>query len=477
MSRPIEVLSVAPHFGTGSIPFAGHEEAYQLGLASAAASIGVAWTILVPERSSVETADTVRCLDPAGPDRIARSLEEFLAGREPSDGCTTCVVVYEGNVDLAAAVATLARAHPQTRFLVNLFRSEAGLEAPLVRRRSDAVAVELAPFSPETLSVRLKAIGRLEWPKNLVVTAETEQKALMARSAGIPVDGVWQLHSQMAIDAAPPSTALTHAEDASERHRQRWQVRVLVGLRSSQLHLPIVRDVIDVIDGVCRHDRESLRWVMSGRFDTDRRTRTALRRLERAGVDLSATAHDGPLANDAYARQFLAVDALWMPTAWPYRVQSSGKALDALVLGCPVIAPAGTAGARAMGRWVPGAPSYGSTTEASQLFLRLPTLIGTLREGLAASSEAIRAAYSPQATVRWVLDRVSTARVQERSGAVITHEHEHPDPSDPLLPAKASRLPTRVMRRLRREGASLARMARGLPRGLAALRREVLQRR
>jgi hypothetical protein len=299
-----------------------------------------------------------------------------------------------------------------------------------------------------------------------VLTAESDAKALMARSAGLPVRSVWQLHSEMAAIDAPATKDTARSDDA--------RIRVLVALRSSQLHAPLVRDVLDVIDGVRRADRSDvIEWVMSGRFDADRRVTRALRRIERAGVRV--TRHEHPLEPDAYAQGFLDVDAVWMPATWPYRIQSSGKALDALVLGRPVIAPAGTAGAGAMARWVPGAPAYGTTAEAIQLFLRLPTLNDTLTAGLRDAHSAIRERSSPTATVGWILDALRSpepgtegeihrgaSAVSSRASGPVTAAGRSADRAGGL---GVGQVAPRMARRVR----SAVRMLAGLPRGVEAL--------
>jgi hypothetical protein len=406
----LEVLSVAPEFGTGHVPFTGHEEVYQLGLSRAAAGVGIPWTILVPDAAETVGTPVVACLDPSSPESLVASLEAQLRERSQADGRTIGVFIYEGDTGIALAMATLAARHPHIRFLVNLFRSEAGLDAPLVRRKRYSTQEQLSAYSLSALARRLAPLGRSTWPANLRITAETDAKKLLARSVGVPVSDVWRLHSSVAERDA------SHCEQSS-RGRHGGPVRVLVAVRSSRLHPPLVEEVLDVIARVGRVDGgQAVEWVMAGRFDDHPRVRRGLRLLGRAGVQLRI--EDRPLDPDAYAEVFRAADAVWMPTVWPYRVQSSGKALDALVLGRPIIAPAGTFPASAMQRWIPGAPAYGSTTEAAQTFLRLPSMIGLLQSELDRQAAEIRAAYHPETTVRWLdehLRRPSEVGGTERS--------------------------------------------------------------
>lgn len=393
-SAGLEILSVAPSFGTGRMPFAGHEETYQLGLSRAAAAAGIPWTILAADTATFTDGKVVTCLDRSSSQSIASSLQRYLDTYPRFEGRMLGVVVYEGDTALAVALAQVAENHPSVRFFLNLFRAEPGLDAPLVRRKRHATQRELRDYSPGAIASWFSRLGSINWPENLRITAETEAKALLARSVGIPVRDVWHLHSAMA-------ERQRQDEDLAPHRQPGDLIRVLIAARSSQLHPPLVNDVVDVIE---RHTRaggaNTVEWHMAGRFDDHPRVNTALRRLQRVGVRLAR--EDRPLDEEAYASMFLSVDAVWMPTVWPYRVQSSGKALDALVLGRPVIAPAGTAPATSMQRWVSGAPTYGTNTEAAQLFLRLPSLVGLLRSELIRQRAAIHAAYHPSATVSWL---------------------------------------------------------------------------
>ena len=457
MTSDVRILSVAPQFGAGRIPFAGHEEIYQLGLARAAADAGVAWAILAPVTAKVADGSVVPCLDASNVDAIAASLDRYLHAYPSEQGTMTGVVVYEADTRLAAAIARVAADHPDTRFLVNLFLAEPGLDAPLVRRKRFATQREVSAYGPGPLADRLARLAGIEWPVNLRLTAETVEKALLARSVGMPVSGTWRLHSARAERDFPAGAVAPAQRDPDSA------LRVLVALRSSQLHPPLVQDVVDVIERVARAGGgDAIEWVMAGRFDDHPRVTQALRRLRRAGVLIDDA--DRPLEPDAYARMFLDADVVWMPAIWPYRVQSSGKALDALVLGRPVIAPAGTAAAAAMQRWVPGAPTYSSSSEAAQLLLRLPSLHSLLREELESQSGEIRAALHPRATVEWLLEML------HRSDAEVSR----PRVDVPLAPARAAPvhaehgLSVRLVRRLQRQGAALTRLVRSLPRAFRA---------
>jgi hypothetical protein len=401
MTEPLRILNVSPQFGTGKVPFGGHEETYPLGLARAATAVGVPWTILAPVSSKVVKPGVLPCLDPGDAATLVASLDRHLRGLTAEERITTGVVVYEAETTLAVAFARLAVEHPDVRFLVNLFLSETGVDVPVLRRKKYATQPEVEHYGPVALAERLTHLAGAVWPANLRLTAETDAKALLARSLGLPVTGVWRLHSAMAEREA----AVRPVPADGPGVRDGDPMRVLIALRSSHIHPPLIRDVVDVIERVARAGGgDAITWRTTGRFYDHPRVTAALRHLRRVGVRVDGD--ERPLDPDAYAQSFLDTDVVWMPAVWPYRVQSSGKALDAIVLGRPVVAPAGTAAAEEMRRWVPGVPTYGSPSEAAQLFLRLPSLHGLLRAELARQATTIRETHHPRTTVAWVRDQL-----------------------------------------------------------------------
>jgi hypothetical protein len=392
----LRIISVAPHFGVGAVPFGGHEEIYQLGLSRSATSLGLKWTILAPKHSVVSDASVVRCLDRSTKVTLVSSIDRYLR-ENCRDDEPVGVVMYEGSVAWASAIASVANAHPKVQFLVNLFRLEPGLDVPVVGGKRRDLQSEMAPFDPAVLAATLNAYSEVVWPKNFTLTAETSSKAVSARSVGLPVDATWHLHSQLS-ERLPMKAVVSR--DYSGMH----PVRVLIVLLNSHMLRPLLSEVLHVIKGVEDVGRQStIAWSISARKDGSRQTAKALRRLERSGVHVALS--DGPLSHDDYANTFLNVDVVWMPAVWPYRVQSSGKALDAITLARPIIAPAGTAASVEMQRWIPGAPSYGTPAEAIQLFLRLPTAARFLQHELLRLQEQICCEYSPNATIAWILRR------------------------------------------------------------------------
>ena len=375
------IVSLSERYGVGDADArrGQHFTSYQDGLAAAAERLGHRFEVVGPT-------------DPGDPgtDGLLRLLRARL-DRGPVD----LVVVYEGTVAHLEPLARLAGDHPDVRVVVNLFKSERHLDTPRSRgtRRTDRETLRAArDGSLERIVARFAAI---EPSDNLIVTAETERRALLARSMGLEVGGTWPLHSQLAD--APSAEARPVAATPA----------VLLQLQAFRTEPATLREVSEVVRGVVRHaaDGPIPTFDLVGRFAGQPSLRRGLRRLERLGVRVL----DGALDDADYLALHDAHDAVWLPVRGAYNVQSSGKALDALVRGLPVLAPSGSYGAIEQSRWVPGAPSYGATVEAGELLLRLPALLATWRAELAARLPEVRRAYHPMTSIDRLLELAGLA--------------------------------------------------------------------
>jgi hypothetical protein len=376
-TRARTIVSLSSDYGVGSVEErrAKHFTGYQDGLAEAAARLGHRFEVV----------------GPSGTEGPAPQGLADAAHRRLDRGDVDLAMVYEGRLEHLEVFARVAADHPRTRVLVNLFKSEHPLDLPRERgdRRRDRTSHRRAvDGSVARLTERL---ARLALPTNLVITAETERRALLARSLGLRIGGAWPVHSQLAEAAEPVPTA--RPPDGS--------VRVLVQVPWHKANPATLREVGTVIRAVVRlrSGDGRVRFSIAGRFADRPRLARRVRRLAGDGV----TVIDRSLDDDAYRELHDAHDVVWLPVRGAYNVQSSGKALDGLVRGLPVLAPAGSYGATEQVRWVPGAPSYGATTEAIEVLLRLPDLVEVLRAELTGRLDAVRAAYSPVTSVRRLL--------------------------------------------------------------------------
>lgn len=371
------IVSLAPRYGVGSEleRVAAHFTSHQDGLAAAAAELGHRFEVI-----GSAGADPT---DPVGPVGAARA--------RLAEGPVDLVLLYEGRLALLAPFAELATAHPSTRLLLNLFKSERHLDTPRSRGSRRADRARLRARRDRALAEVTAALSSLTIPENLVVTAETERRVLLARSLGLPVAGAWPLHSQLALGPPPP-----------EPDRPGRPLRVLIQLQAHKVEDATLRELHDVVRSVARLGAGTsvLHWALAGRTDGGGRRVRLLRRLERLGVEVAG----GGLDEGAYRDLHDSSDVVWLPVRGAYNAQSSGKALDALVRGVPVLAPAGSYGATEQSRWVAGAPSYGSTEEAIELVLRLPDLVPAWRSALRDRLDEVRRAYHPRTSVHRLLE-------------------------------------------------------------------------
>jgi len=358
----VEILSVAPRYRAGADGAqAGHYTIYQDDLRGAAVRLGLRMTTLAgrasPKGEGVET-----CLDTTSERTIAMSAAERARSGD-------LIVCYEGSMALMDEFATVAAARPEVTFLVNLFRPETGLTPDLSRKAAR------------------NARRDTHHPANLFVSAETDLRVDLARAIGVPCAGSWRLHSTL-WDVEVP------LESGPERS---GPLRVLAPLSGQSYSTDVVHDVAYVMT---RLRSEAIHWTLTG-ASTDRFSATI--RGPRL-VELGARRLDAPAEREGYAALFASHDVVWIPNRASYRSQSSGKALDALVMGRPVVAPRGSWPAREASRWLGEDPSYEGHEDAAQQFFALANSPARLYAPLEAAGDRIRRAYAPEATVLRMLE-------------------------------------------------------------------------
>lgn len=377
MSVPLRILSVAPRYRMAvDGAHGGHYTVYQDDLRAGAARLGLPLEVLADRRATVdEGASTV--LDTTDERTIAASVAGVL---RPDD----LVMVYEGSLAMVEAFVPVAADRPDVRFVVNLFRPEPGL-VPARRSRGRA-------RPSDRVAVRTLSDGV---PDNLVISAETEARVELARRLGIACAGAWRVHSALWDVEADPAGHVRIDGSA---------LRVLVPLADRGHSEDVVRDVATVLHLLRNHAdgaRVSITLMGAGSMKHSAQVRGP--RLEALGAHRIVS----PADRRAYAALSAAHDVIWIPNRQSYLTQSSGKALDALVVARPVMAPAGSWPAAESSRWAGEQLTYRDANGAARLLLDLRGRIHHLHDRLAQGSERIRAAYAPESTVLRVLELVA----------------------------------------------------------------------
>jgi hypothetical protein len=396
----------------------GHEVSFQTDLRAAARARGDDLFILVPaeiDASAVDAQDgIVACLpDRKDPIRCLAGVRQWLA--EVEGAGETTVLLYEGALAWLPAFDVLAADHPRVRFIVNLFFPEAALNTPSTS--IDAI-VQPVPVRVREQDNRAAMIGahRPSPQSNVTVLAETEERRFLAEALGVAVAGVWPLHSLLSASPVPARSL-----DASR------PIRVLIPLAPRQVKPRVMRDIDFITRQVDRAtvDRR-IDWTIAGPLARDARAMRVIGRALRSGLALQPE----ELELGDYAALFAAHDAVWFPIRGHYTTQSSGKALDALVTGTPIVAPAGSYAAKQQQRWLPGAPAYDGSREAVELLLRLPVLIAGWQRALSDCNGAIRTTYSAATALEVLLDHSGAAsRTRAPGPPAGASRPKHPEPS------------------------------------------------
>lgn len=370
------ILDVAARYRAGLTPLEnGHYTVYHDDLRAAADRLGLELIVLA-DADSEGPSGVVPCLT----GRDARAIADAVVTHARAGDV---VMVYEGWVDLLDALVPVARSAPETTFVVNLFRPEGFLDG--------RVAPNVAMLEA------MRALGgRL--PSNLRITAETPERVELARAAGLPVRAAWSLHS--IVTTVPAADA--PVDDASVDR----PLRVLVPLRPKGFDPGPVSDIAYVAHRLDRILGKG-RVLFAVPRPPVRRLAAQVRgdRLARRGVEIIEPS--GRTAE--YAAMIAAHDAVWIvgsftTSAAAYRTQSSGKALDALAVGRPVVSVAGSSPVRESQRWTGEALGHRDRDEAVEVFLDLVRRAPELRHRLAFRASEIRTNYSPELTLLRVLD-------------------------------------------------------------------------
>jgi hypothetical protein len=380
----VEILAIAPNY-SALRRNRGHDVTFFQSLRKAAEALGHELRILVREHIELDPCldfGAVPCLPrDKRPQAAALGLDVYLSLRVRAP---VLVVVYEGNLGWCSELSMLALKHPQHQFFVNLFDAEPLLDTP----------ARTGNWPLSGLPTRLLARSRAQqlrsipagFPGNLKVTGDTDERTFLARAVGIPAVTSWPLHSQIAeldINLRP--------WDGAE------PIRILIPLAGRQLSNGLLRTIATVVQQANRAlGPGRLSWTIGGALGTGLASQSRIQRLTTYGIEIQ----DAELDSAEYAELFASVHVAWLPIEGYYATQSSGKALDAVVAGTPVIAPARSFGANLQRRWVAGAPTYVGARGAADLISALPTYLAHLQGALREQREQIRATHSAETTVQ-----------------------------------------------------------------------------
>jgi hypothetical protein len=367
--------SIAPEFGIydRELDQTYHYTNYQLRLQAAAMELGHDFTIVAPTNCSIVTAGVVKVL-PTEPDEdyvasITPLIESLAYGNSDSP---PVILVYEGSLSIVEAFLPLARRFEDISFFINLFLYE-----PVFKLSSTDVTSRKISQPYE----QFKEAG------NLHVFAETDSKRLAARQLGMPSVNKWNPFSAICdVHSNEPKPGPSN-----------HGYRILIPLSSWQLSEGLVREMMSIKEKTESDCSQRLEFHLTGHL-ADPEIEPILSLMSDDGFVITPASRE----EQEYANLFASHDVVWLPNPY-YTLQSSGKALDALVQATPIIAPAGTFGWVEQNRWVSGATGYSSAGEASCLFSNLQCVLPAIQADLEEQNERIRECYSPSNTISSLL--------------------------------------------------------------------------
>jgi hypothetical protein len=382
-----QILSFSLRFTADSaLALRGHENSFQFALHAAAQRKGLPFRILAPVAADGVHGDVLPILGSRSPEAGVVALASLLESEPPS-----LILHYEATTAWLEAFIPLAGRFPQHRFLVNLFRHEPGLSVPHLSGSSGPLRTALR-FTVPT-EEKLRAL-RQRLPQNLGVTAETERRALLAQSVGLGNVQSWPNYTPLADDERGAPLTRPYQNDRS--------LRVMIPLSARQVDRHLLRHIAQVIRLVEGNRANSPRyhWSVEGALESNPQKLARVERLRWFGIN-EIVSHAVPA--DQYLRAYVAHDVVWFPIQGHYGVASSGKVMEALLAGRPLLAPAGSFAAAELRRWVPAAPAYEGAREAAEILLMMPLLQPIIAARLDEARTNIRERYSATRALNEIL--------------------------------------------------------------------------
>lgn len=384
------ILSFAPEFGIydSQLDQTYHYTSYQLCLQKAARSLGHNFSIVAPTTCSTVSESVVPLLSPPPSSRLSSEIAEFVDRftlEHPKEDIV--ILLYEGSLALASEFSILARRFPFVFFVLNLFLSEPDYNLDIAFRGYLDTGIKESPDKLQPSNQAFFPIGgNLAQTANFVVFAETEAKRFAASLLGISEVRQWRTFS--AISGI--------RKTAQNQNYSSNRYRVLVPLSSWQIGEGLVNEMIAVKKETDAHrgHRAEIEFHVTG-YHPDPEVQHLLARLGDSGFEITSESR----SMEDYVEMYSSHDVVWLPNRY-YILQSSGKALDALVQGTPIIAPVGTYGWREQNRWLGGAPGYSTRREVRDLFLNLQFILPAVASELKRQNETVRDYYSPINTIR-----------------------------------------------------------------------------
>lgn len=388
----MRILSLAPHFRLSSSAAGySHYIPFQMDLRAAAAGIGHDLAIVTRVGAAGADPSAVGALDvlprwPKGQkfsfdwEPAAQALEALLVSETERLHRSEPLVVlrYEGRLQEFPRLAELAHRNPRVRFIWNLFALYGDAVPGMPPGSRPSVLSRDRWRRAEPVRSTAAATRDVVQPDNLIVVGDAWSRHSFALAMGIRSSGVWPLASSIPRLEGGTTPDVPRVDPPVVPPRAHPS-RVLILQAGWQFDTEIRGVVLRAVkEQRVRHEDARPDFTVSGHQGNDRVHLRWLSRMERLGV----TVHREAAPWDEYVRRLLEHDAVWLPNGQLYREKSSGKVLDALTLGVPVLSPAGSFQATQLRRWVPWGLDYTGGPELQRILGNLDFFLPSVRDEL-----------------------------------------------------------------------------------------------
>jgi hypothetical protein len=358
----------------------GHYSVFQDALFEESIKMGLRFQILC--RSDVSGDGAIPLLRSTQFEENVTIIENFLDGRTE----VSHFFVYEGELELIGPISRLASRFPKVKFVLNMMRAD----VPIATPASKNYRIKLKKFVKSEIKQNFRS---MTIPDNVKILCETDSRSFLLETLGIHSTGSFPTFSQFT------------------RGRTIYEIDNKFLERTNPLQVFFPR-AISVKDK--KYFSKFLVLIFLLRKELQKKElefhilyHNLLSQILIQAVTLligSRQVHSErlPLSEEGYWWNFSSPDLIVLIETPLYMTQSSGKAIDALVAGTPVLATSGTYGAKECNRWIEGFPSFTSMNQLAQVLCLGKDLAAIAQTTLREKKIQIRTHYSVNRALHFI---------------------------------------------------------------------------
>jgi hypothetical protein len=374
------IVAYAPRYMGEGVPN-GHYSVFQDALFEESIKMGLRFQIL--SRSDVSGDGAIPLLRSTHFEENVTIIENFLDDRTE----VSHFFVYEGELELIGPISRLASRFPKVKFVLNMMRAD----VPIATPASKKYRIELKKFLKSEIKQNFCS---LTIPNNVKILCETDSRSFLLETLGIHPTGnfptfsqftrgrtIYEIDNNKSLERTNPLQVFFPRAISVKDKKYFSKFLVLIFLLRKELQ------------------KKDLEFnILSHNLLTQILIKAVTLLLGNRQVHSELL----PLSEEDYWLNFSHADLIVLIETPLYMTQSSGKAIDALVAGTPVLATSGTYGAKECDRWIEGFPSFTSMNQLAQVLCMGKDLAAIAHSTLREKKIQIRNYYSVNRALHFI---------------------------------------------------------------------------